>query len=166
METPLAVANFFIKQAIKEGNEITQLQLLKLVYIAHGWYLGMNGEPLLSEGVQAWKYGPVVPEIYHYFKSYGNAPINSLAQIFTGEKYIIPEVTNEDEKRFLDKIWQIYKEFSGLELSTLTHMQGTPWYITWHERGGDKNTHTVIANDLIKERYTQKVNTGKNDQPH
>lgn len=166
METPLAVANYFIKQAINEGKEITLLQVLKLVYIAHGWHLGMTGEPLISEGVEAWKYGPVVPGVYHSFKKYGNNPINSLGQAFNGYKIIIPDINDDAEKTFLNRVWETYKGFSGLELSTLTHMKGTPWYITWHEKGGSTSQGAVIANDLIKKRYLEKIASDENDQPH
>ena len=42
-----AIANYFLEKAKAEGNSLTPMQVQKLVYFAHGWYLGLFGEPLL-----------------------------------------------------------------------------------------------------------------------
>ena len=68
---PIAVANFFIQKSIETGLEVTPMKLLKLVYIAHGWSLGLFGEPLIDEAVVAWTYGPVIPDLYKVLKDYG-----------------------------------------------------------------------------------------------
>ena len=58
------IANEFLRLAKESGQSLTPMQLLKLVFIAHGWMLGLYGEPLISDDVQAWKYGPVIPDLY------------------------------------------------------------------------------------------------------
>ena len=47
------------------------MKLQKLAYYAHGWNLGLTGEPLLDEQIQAWSYGPVVFSVYKAFQEYG-----------------------------------------------------------------------------------------------
>ena len=69
------IAQLFVKKGIEEGNPITQMKLQKVVYFAHGLYLGSQRKPLIKESFQAWKFGPVVPDIYHTYKLYGSAPI-------------------------------------------------------------------------------------------
>src|SRR5687767_12203236 len=69
---PKSIANYFIDLAAAEGKKLTPLQLIKLVYIAHGWYLGLTGKPLINESPQAWQYGPVIPSLYHALKIHGN----------------------------------------------------------------------------------------------
>ncbi len=54
------VANWFIERAAQEGEYLTQLKLQKLVYMAHGWNLALLGKPLISENIEAWKWGPVI----------------------------------------------------------------------------------------------------------
>src|SRR5690242_19451838 len=75
-----AVANEFLKLAKEEHRTLSPMQVIKLVYLAHGWYLAITGRPLLDERVQAWRFGPVVPSIYHEFKKYGNGPIEDPAR--------------------------------------------------------------------------------------
>ncbi|MCY4000360.1 MAG: DUF4065 domain-containing protein, partial [Bacteroidetes bacterium] len=61
--------------ASHSGRNLTPMQLIKLSYIAHGWTLGISGEPLFNDTVEAWRYGPVVPDIYHTYKEFGHSPI-------------------------------------------------------------------------------------------
>lgn len=156
MERPVAIANFFIKKAMDEGVEMSLMKLIKLVYIAHGWYLGINGDSLLPESVQAWTYGPVVPSIYHEFKKYGDNKINALE--FDIETGTYPMVQNEELKSFLNKIWQVYGKMNGLELSSLTHQRGTPWDIVWNVNKGKNQKSAFIPNNIIMEHYKQKAN--------
>ena len=61
----VAVANAILTAARAQGILLTPLQLAKLVYIAHGWWLAHSGQPLSPDEVQAWKYGPLIPALYH-----------------------------------------------------------------------------------------------------
>ena len=63
-----------------EGEPTTPLHLVKLVYISHGWVLGFHGIPLIRESVEAWKYGPVIPAVYHRYKPFGGSHINLLTK--------------------------------------------------------------------------------------
>jgi len=152
---PLAIANFFIRKAIDKGEGITPMKLIKLVYISHGWYLGITGKPLLPEAVQAWQYGPVVPSIYHEFKKYGRQPITEM--VFDSSTGTYPMPDNQELINFLEKIWNVYGNYDGLQLSALTHQPNTPWYITWHDQGGKKQAEVPISDDLIKQHYQEKI---------
>ncbi|OJW78660.1 MAG: hypothetical protein BGO69_01375 [Bacteroidetes bacterium 46-16] len=168
MESPIAVANYFIQKAQDSGKALSPMKLVKLVYIAHGWYLALTGKQLLMESVEAWKYGPVIPSIYHQFKEFGNNSINTFAYGFNTQEggLFIPKVKDPDVISLLDRIWDLYSNFSAVELSTMTHMEGTPWYKTWHEDGA-KSMHGIsIPNDLIKSHYLEKVNSGENGAAH
>ena len=50
--------------------ESTPMHMIKLVYLSHGWMLGLRERSLINEAVEAWRYGPVVPSVYHRFKSF------------------------------------------------------------------------------------------------
>src|ERR1700753_3338110 len=111
MESPLAVANFFVQKSFDSGIEVTTMKAIKLVYISHGWHLGIYESPLISEAVQAWKYGPVVESVYHEFKNYSKKEITKLYETTsdTGTT-IIPNVKSETIP-FLERIWEVYKNY-------------------------------------------------------
>lgn len=145
---PIAVANYFVEKHFETGRELTPMKLVKLVYIAHGWNLAINDEPLISESVQAWKYGPVIKSVYHEFKKYGRGQITEMYAPFSWNNGI-----DESSRQLLDKIWDVYSKYTGIQLSTLTHQPNTPWDIVWNRQNGKACDEVIIPNDLIKEHY-------------
>lgn len=159
METQptISVANYFISKAQHDGDQITPMKLLKLVYIAHGWALGLYGVPLIAEEVQAWKYGPVVPSVYEDFKHYGRNPIERQKAVYApgDEQLRVPTVADLDTQRLLDSVWAAYRRFNGLQLSDITHQPGTPWDLTWNQERGCDRMGAVIRPDVIQAHYRQ-----------
>lgn len=143
--TAQATANEFIRLAQDDGRAFTPLQLIKLVYIAHGWMLGIHGRPLIRDRIEAWKYGPVIPSLYHDLKKYGADYVQEELPIFT-----IPSPSiNEEERDLISAIFNAYGRMTGIALSSLTHQPGTPWHDTWNPA----SLGLVIPNDLIAEHY-------------
>ncbi len=140
------VANEFIRLAEADGRALTPLQIIKLTYIAHGWMLALYGRPLITDTVEAWKYGPVIPSLYHALKKYGAGPVTSkISTSFFGD-----EELDEEERDLIEQVYETYGHRNGIQLSRITHERGTPWYETWT---GEPNE--PIANDLIAEHYRQ-----------
>ena len=67
-----AVAIEFIRQGVDAGNP---LQIMKLVYLAHGWMLALYADPLVEDTFEAWRYGPVVDALYQAMKGYRADPV-------------------------------------------------------------------------------------------
>lgn len=149
------VANYFLEKSFDEGVAITQMKLLKLVYIAHGWHRGYFETNLINEAVKAWRYGPVIPDLYRKIKHYGrkdiDAPIDGYGSIRD------MHLPNEQTLDLLDHVWDSYKDKDGIELSALTHEPNTPWDITWKASGGDTFAGATIANELIEDHYKDKI---------
>ena len=76
---PVLVADYFIANA---RGPLTPLQVIKMVYIAHGYSLAILGEPLVEEAVEAWRYGPVLPSVYYAAKRYGGDGITRLLYLW------------------------------------------------------------------------------------
>ena len=157
--TAKAVANHFLDFGRTRESKISPLKIQKLVYISHGWHLALSGgEPLVSdEYVEAWQYGPVFPSVYHEFKHYGASPILDYATDYelvrSKFKLVTPRVETDDVNAvaLLGKIWKVYGDFSGTQLSGMTHAPGTPWDIVWNQNKGMRNVH--IPNKLICDHY-------------
>jgi uncharacterized phage-associated protein len=136
------VAQDILWAAHRDANPLTPMQLLKLVYIAHGWNLGLHSRPLIYDAVEAWQYGPVIPAIYHQFKRFGGGFITECPP---GPQ----EVVTATERNLLDQVWKGYGKMSGIGLSSLTHQPGTPWDVTIRRLGRG----ATISNDLIEDHY-------------
>ena len=151
-ESPFAVANYFIEKSAATGVALTPMKLLKLVYIAHGWSLGLLNRPLILEQPQAWKYGPVIESLYQGFRRYGNERIPADATVphaaLSGDQVV---------NQLLDQVWTKYSPLTGGQLSALTHQVGTPWYTVWHEQGGKDRLGAPIPNMLIEQHYKEKA---------
>ncbi|TWG92220.1 putative phage-associated protein [Luteimonas sp. J16] len=158
MYSPSTVANYFLRRANAEGRALTPMQLLKLVYIAHGWHLGYFGQPLINETVQAWKYGPVIKSLYDNLRKYGGGPVTSL--VATGPFAWQRDMDlSGDSQRLVDAVWENYSSFSGIQLSQMTHQVGTPWDIVWRVRGGSRQYFAEIDDGLIEAHYKGKIST-------
>lgn len=130
---------YLLKKAEEEGQGLTPLQINKLVYICHGWALGMLDRPLIdnqSGQIQAWKYGPVVRNVYDYLKHWGSQKItyNSLFDYFgTGVENVVSQKLADLERndpelwKLLHVVWYVYGGIDGGQLIALTHQKGTPW---------------------------------------
>ena len=164
MYNPLAVANYFIYKSIDEGVSITPMKVLKLVYIAHGWHLGIRKEPLITEQTEAWKYGPVVESVYVAFKKYGRNDIDAMQFFSKKDKSEFNELlANFNDRALLDKVWEVYRNYTGTELSALTHMPDTPWFTTWNKEGGSLKSGAIIPNAAIRSYYEKKAQTSSEE---
>lgn len=141
------VTNEFIRLAKADERSLTPLQLIKLTYIAHGWMLALYQRPLIIDRVEAWKYGPIIPDLYQLMKRYG-------ADFVTDNLPGGNEVLSDEERDIIQQVYRVYGHLNGIQLSQLTHQPGTPWHQTWNV--GDQND--VISNDLIAEHYRQMAN--------
>lgn len=151
MADTMTVANRFLALARERRDTLTPMQLLKLVYIAHGWMLGLYGVPLIRDEIQAWQYGPVIPRLYNAVRRYRSQPIDEL----------IPSRATEALQRYeesvVKQVYDIYGRMSGPALSRLTHASGTPWALTFRD-----GTHgIVIPNDIIEDHYQRLASTGR-----
>ncbi len=156
----LSVANYFIDLAIKDGKPIHLLGLVKRVYIAHGFSLALLHHGLINERfdkVEAWKYGPVIPSVYHSFKQHraGQIAEKTVIMEWNEEKncpiFKTPDLTDKEERRIVEMVWKRYKEYSDSELVTLTHMKGTPWEVCFVEG------QNVEIPDILTESYYRRL---------
>lgn len=155
--SPQAVANYFLQKAAQDGYQVTQMKLMKLVYIGFGWALALLDRELFSDRIEAWQHGPVIPSLYHEFKHFGARPITELAMEFDLDSLdsSIPEIPEEDQdaRLVLEKVWGIYKGFSANALRAKTHEDNTPWKAVWNE--DERNIE--IPRDLIGPHFKRKI---------
>ena len=155
----LAVANYFLDRAGRAGRSLTHMQLQKLVYIAHGWHLAITGQPLIYERVEAWPYGPVIPDLYQQFKDFGSRPVTEPAMTVDLDTWEpVPYSLERDgldptTKEVLDRVWETHGRYTGVELSSITHQPGTPWDQIARTEVGGRPRGRVMPTETIREYY-------------
>jgi uncharacterized phage-associated protein len=107
------VAKYIIKSL-----PVDNLKLQKLLYYSQAVHLVLNGgSPLFPEPIEAWDYGPVVPEVYHAYKRHG---FDILPAIEDNLPLDIGEIDA------IDKALACFGEMSGVALIHQTHYE-PPW---------------------------------------
>jgi len=151
MEYPATlIAYIFVKKGIETKHPITQLQVQKMVYFAHGYHLAMYNEPLVIDIFQAWQFGPVIPTIYEAYKAFGSDKIEDLTQVrFAPNKVEIDSISAR-AKETIEATWEITKEVPAAKLSMWTHKQGSPWSNVYVK---DEKS-TPIPNKEIKKYFS------------
>lgn len=138
------IANRFLDLAKQRGETITPMQVLKLVYIAHGWMLALYHRSLIRDEVQAWQYGPVIPKLYNAVRKYKGREVT--------ERLSAPaETIDYSAESIIAQVSEKYGRLTGPALSRLTHAPNTPWALTF-EPG---SFGVVIPNDLIEDHYVR-----------
>ena len=64
--TALDVSKFLLSL-----KSMTNLRLQKMIYLVYAEYLEKTGKKLFKDDIIAFKYGPVVPSVYEYYKDNG-----------------------------------------------------------------------------------------------
>ena len=144
------IANEFIRLASEAGHRLTNMQLQKLVYIAHGYSLAILNRPLIKQRVEAWRYGPVIPALYEALRQYGSGYVTEPISFLGGE--VLPDA----ERTLIATVANAYSRFSGPQLATMTHRVGTPWHQVYNPHASFNNDE--IPDPLIEAHYNSLLN--------
>ncbi len=117
----ITVADELLRLAKRSGISLSPMKLMKLVYIAQGWHLAIKDAALFGNKIEAWKYGPVIPDLYHATKSFGREEVPF--RLIEDED----DNVDGDTRDFLQDVLQKYGHLSAIQLSRLTHVAGSPW---------------------------------------
>ena len=141
------------------------MKLQKLIYFAHGWFLALTEKPFIDEHPEAWNYGPVIPRVYHEFKSFGRSSITRRATTLHGIDLRKAEISepklpdDPDVEKFLERIWEVYGGMSGVQLSNMTHIGDSAWDKAHKGAAGRKNVD--ISDEFIKAEFDEKKTRGR-----
>lgn len=148
------IANAFLALPAA-ANGLTQMQLQKLAYFAHGWNWAINGAPLIQEGFEAWNFGPVVRDLYDHTKFFGSTPIlrpitpddSHVARFFGGNGKASPyrAALTDRERQVIERVLSSYGGLSAARLVEMTHQPETPWSSAF-----SRGQNTPISEDEVR----------------
>jgi uncharacterized phage-associated protein len=143
MYSVLDVARYIICYCKKQGYSISNLKLQKILYFVQANFLVTNGIPCFSEAIEAWDFGPVVPEVYHAFKIFGSADIPGV--ICRGAETAIRRADRQIINEMVDEC----AEYSASSLVQITHNQD-PWKNAYR-----KGYNNIISNSSIQSYFNE-----------
>jgi len=142
------VANYFVNKIDDTaGDLISNLKLQKLVYYAQGFSLAIFGKPLFDDVIEAWLYGPVVPNLYQKYKKYKYEAL-PIPKDVDFDKY------DEQTRELLDEVYTVYGQYSAWVLSDFTHKESP--YINARKRA-DKGNGDVITHGELKSYFLTQI---------
>lgn len=156
MNNSWIVGKRFLEIAENQNQSLTVMQLLKLVYIAHGWMLALYHRPLVDDDIEAWQYGPVIRNLYNEIRVakgkrvFPDSLNDAIARLDS------PGSLDKYETDLIQQVFNRYGEFSGNALSRLTHSKGSPWDQVYDaEHWGAR-----ISDDRIESHYSKLAAAG------
>lgn len=131
-----AVANYILDSAHSYRIEnVTLMQLLKLVYLSHGWSLVFSNTPLVRQLPQAWQLGVIYPTIYKQLVKCGNTPIGKrLIDKYTNLTFTT-NMLSETQQKIIKAVCLSYGRMNAYDLSNIITKRGSPWEITISKEG-------------------------------
>lgn len=129
------------------GWTLSNLQLQKMLYIAHMRHLGQTGSPLVKGHFEAWDYGPVHRDVYNVVRMFGADPVKD---VFHNVRSLKDGSTERD---IIESSYQRLKHVSPGGLVNATHKKSGAWYANY--RPGVRGI--VIPNEDVLSEYQQMV---------
>lgn len=133
--------------------EITNMSLQKLLYYIEAFSEILLKKRIFDNRCEAWMYGPVYPEIYEKYKSFGSSQI-------LVDKIDLSDSLSAEVREVIDYVLNQYAIYNGVTLKDLSHSED-PWKDA-HEGYGEKEHCTEeISHEAIAE-YFNRVNESFN----
>ena len=138
MYLALEIAKYIIDKFTKVNCPISNLQLQKILYYIQREFL-QQGEIAFPEEIEAWQFGPVVPEVYRQYCGFGALPIRM--------RYMVR--IELDDIRMINPIIEKKRILNPWDMVSDTHSSGKAWDLIYRDGAGD---HQVIPQELIKSK--------------
>lgn len=144
MYDALTVAKYVIDKCFRDGKPVTNLRLQKLLYFIQGYSYCRKDTAMFKEDMEAWQYGPVVPEVYFTYNGYSGAPIRREYDDIT---------ISEQDKNIINRVVNVLTNYKVWDLVDATHEKNSPW---------DKHQgkfSVVIPKEEIKDYFIENWNS-------
>lgn len=133
----LDVCRFIINYSNEREYGISNLKLQKILYFIQAYFLINTEEkrPCFRERIEAWDFGPVVPEAYREYKQYGSSDIPTIRSYIKFDEenlWDTQRITYDDtkielpDKEMIEAVIDKFADYSATDLVTITHNQA-PW---------------------------------------
>lgn len=140
MYNALDLSKYIVSKCIDDEKPISNLQLQKILFYIQKEFLKKYNQPAFSDVIEAWQFGPVVPNVYYHFCGFGAMKIARNFESFA--------ISNIRDKDLIDKIVDDKRELYPWDLVAETHKPNGAWDKVYQNGIGN---HNPIPTNLIKE---------------
>lgn len=131
---------------LQQQKRTSTMKLQKLCYYSQALALVNYGRPIFSADFQAWKNGPVAPELFEAHRGkfwIREGELDSRGSI---------ERINQDDRKIISSVCQALGSLSGSELSERTHRED-PWVNARGDVPEGGHCSNVITKEVIRSYY-------------
>lgn len=136
----LDIARYVINYCNNNNKHISNLKLQKILYFIQAGFYMNKGSECFEEEIEAWKYGPVIPEVYHEFKQYGSTSIPYISEyldfsegIFNCKKVTYDDdIIDDSDKVLINQLIDECNKYTASQLVDITHKQD-PWLESYED---------------------------------
>lgn len=85
MGKAIDMAKYIVTKCYIDKVPVSNMQLQKILYYIQRSFL-KSGEFAFDDEIEAWAFGPVIPEVYYFFCGYGSLKIEIIYSVFLENK--------------------------------------------------------------------------------
>lgn len=140
----LSIARYIIQRCNSQNRTISNLKLQKILYFVQAEFLVAKKQPCFGAEIEAWDFGPVVPEVYQEYKVFGSANIPVIGSVES------PVILANEDRSLVDGIVDECSKYSATALVDITHNQ-TPWIDAYNAPG----YNNIISTESIYKYFAE-----------
>ncbi|EFG27913.1 Panacea domain-containing protein [Fusobacterium periodonticum] len=121
----LDIAKYIIRWCDKNKLRITNLQLQKILFFIQKESIRKRGYGIFSNRIEAWQYGPVVPDVFYQFAGFGAMKLVLYEDLFSD---VSPkDIIDDQSKEIIEGILREYIHVSPWDLVAKSHVSNGAW---------------------------------------
>lgn len=137
MYNAIDLSKYIVSKCVTDGHPISNLQLQKILYYIQKDFL-QRDEVAFSDNIEAWQFGPVVPNVHYHYCGFGAMPISIIKDAFS--------IVSSDSI-FINKIVEEKRNLNPWDMVAETHKEDGAWAKVYRNGLGN---HCIIPIELIK----------------
>ncbi len=145
------VADLVIEFCSEHGDIVTNLKLQRLLYYAQAWHLALYDTALFRERFEAWRNGPIQPDVYVRFSSIGSRMIEEQKSNWKVPKKITKHIQD---------VMEAYVHLSAFDLERLS-CDEEPWRKARNGLPPEEPSTAEISVESMRKFYKSRLNEQK-----
>ena len=134
------IAMYILQYYNCKNISITNLKLQKVLYYIQGEFYRRFGYPAFIDNIEAWKFGPVIPQVYKKYSKFASDPIFEPASV----SYTL---FSKEEINAIEEVCDSLENVDAWTLVQMTHNE-LPW-AKYYEEGFNH----IIPKDQISKFF-------------